>query len=115
MADPDAVPVERARATWSAVLDAMPARRALVLSYVEALAQAERDPLLQAQFAAQYRRFREQTARLVAQSLGDDLAAHDPRCTAVASFVRAVCDGLALQFLLDAQDVPTGDELTARP
>jgi AcrR family transcriptional regulator len=46
MADPDAVPLDRARATWSALLAGLPKRRALLLSYVEAMAQAERAPQL---------------------------------------------------------------------
>ncbi|MDT4978442.1 MAG: hypothetical protein QOG07_321, partial [Pseudonocardiales bacterium] len=44
MADPAATPIQRGAATWVAVLDNLPARRPIVQSYVEALAQAQREP-----------------------------------------------------------------------
>jgi AcrR family transcriptional regulator len=112
MAKPDALPIERARTTWAAVLEDLPAKRALLLSYVEALAQAERAPELREQFARQYRSCRTQIAGLVAHTLGDGAQPEDPKCRAVASFVIATCDGLALQYLLAPEDVPTGAELT---
>lgn len=104
MADPTASPVERAGAAWAAMLAQLPAQRPLLLSFMEALAQAERDPKLREQFAAHYRRCRAQVAELVAQSLG--MAAPDPQCEAVAGFVIAVCDGLAVQSLLDPDRLP---------
>jgi AcrR family transcriptional regulator len=109
MAEPDVVPVERARIAWTALLESLPDKRALLLSYVEALAQAERTPDLRAQFAAQYRQGRARIADLVARSLGTGVAADTDRAT--ASFVIAVCDGLALQSLLDPDDAPTAAEL----
>jgi AcrR family transcriptional regulator len=112
MADPDALPIERARTTWAAAIGHLPSKRALLLSYVEALAQAERTPELREQFAKQYRRCREQIAYLVAQTLGSDATAEDATCKAIASFVIATCDGFALQYLLAPDDVPTGAELT---
>jgi AcrR family transcriptional regulator len=111
MAEPDAVPIERARTTWAAVLEQLPSKRALLLSYVEALAQAERTPELREQFANQYRHCRAQIAELVARTLGGGNSAADARCAAVASFVIATCDGFALQYLLSPEDVPTAAEL----
>jgi AcrR family transcriptional regulator len=102
MADPTASPVERATTAWAAMLARLPAQRPLLLSFVEALAQAERDPKLREQFAGHYRRCRAQVAELVAESLG----ARDPLCDAIASFVIAVCDGLAVQSLLDPDRLP---------
>jgi hypothetical protein len=112
MADAKASPIERGRATWAAVLEDLPSKHALLLSYVEALAQAERSPELRAQFARQYRRCRSQIAELVARSLGDGVRPEDPKCLAIASFVIAACDGLALQYLLAPKDVPAATELT---
>lgn len=111
MADPAATTAERGFSAWSAMLDGMAARRELVVSYLEALAQAERDPALRAQFAQQYRRCRARVAELVAESLGDGTTPDDPRVRAVAGFVIAVCDGLAVQWVLDPEEVPAGDEL----
>jgi AcrR family transcriptional regulator len=106
MADPTASPIERATTAWAAMLAELHAHRPLLLSFMEALAQAERDPKLREQFAAHYRRCRAQVARLVAESLGQPHTEDDPLCAAIASFVIAVCDGLAVQSLLDPDRLP---------
>jgi AcrR family transcriptional regulator len=113
MADPAATPIQRGAATWVAVLDNLPARRPIVQSYVEALAQAQREPELREQLAEHYRRARARVAELVAESLADGTAADDPRCRAIATFVIAVCDGLSVQWLLDPEHSPSGEELMA--
>jgi AcrR family transcriptional regulator len=106
MADPTASPIERAMTAWAAMLTQLPTQRPLLLSFMEALAQAEREPKLRERFAGHYRRCRAQVARLVAESLGPPATADDPRCAAIASFVIAVCDGLAVQSLLDPERTP---------
>lgn len=111
MADPAATPIERALTTWAAVRDALPRQRPLLQAYVEALAQAQREPTLQAQLAEHLNAVRTMVADRAAQSFGDGTRADDPACQAVASFVIAVCDGLALQYLLDPDRVPTGEHL----
>jgi AcrR family transcriptional regulator len=113
MADPAATPLPRGAATWVAVLDNLPARRPIVQSYVEALAQAQREPELREQLAEHYRRARARVAKLVAESLADGTPADDPRCRAIATFVIAVCDGLSVQWLLDPEQSPSGEELMA--
>lgn len=113
MADPVATPIQRAMATWVAVIDSLPARRPILQSYVEALAQAQREPGLRAQLAAHYRRARARVAELVSESLADGTLADDPRCRAIATFVIAVCDGLSMQWLLDPEDSPSGEDLMA--
>ncbi|MGQ0841019.1 TetR/AcrR family transcriptional regulator [Actinokineospora sp.] len=111
MADPDASPIARAHLTWATVLRNLADRRALLLSFVEALAQAERDPHLREQLADLQDRTRVRIAELVATSYRGEVRADDPRCTAVASFVLAVCDGLALQWLLDPTRTPDAEHL----
>ncbi|MPY98973.1 MAG: TetR family transcriptional regulator [Actinophytocola sp.] len=110
-----ATPVERAHVTWSALLDGLDNKRALLLSFMEAFAQADRNDELRAQFARQYQQIRGRVAGLVAESLHGQVDgkvdADEPRVKAVASFVIAVCDGLAMQWLLDPVNTPTGDEL----
>jgi AcrR family transcriptional regulator len=113
MADPSATPIQRGMATWVAVLDSLPARRPILQSYVEALAQAQRDADLRAQLAEHYRRARARVAELVAESLADGTQPDDPRCRAIATFVIAVCDGLAVQWLLDPEHAPNGEQLLA--
>lgn len=111
MADEDATPLQRGTATWASVLRSLPRRRPMLQAYVDALAQAQRDPALQAQLAGHYRRARTRVAELVALSLRDGTAPDDPRCLAIAAFVIAVCDGLSVQWLLDSEHVPDGDRL----
>ena len=111
MSDPDATPIERAMATWLTALDSLPSRRPILQAFIDCVAQAQRVPALQAQLAEHYNRARARVAGLVAVSLNDDTPADDPRCRAIATFVIAVLDGLALQWLIDAEHSPTGDEL----
>ena len=113
MADPETTPIQRGMATWVAALESLPSRRAILQSYVEALAQAQRSPELQGQLAAHYRRARRRVAELVAVSLDDGTPAEDPRCRSIAAFVIAVCDGLAVQWLLEPELTPSGNELLA--
>ncbi|EWC61377.1 Transcriptional regulator, TetR family [Actinokineospora spheciospongiae] len=114
LADPHASPLQRAHLTWATVLLHLADKRALLLSFVEALAQAERDPALREQLAEVQDRTRTRVAEIVATSYGDaDVHADDPRCTAVAGFILAVCDGLALQWLLDPQRSPRPEHLLA--
>lgn len=111
MADPAATPIQRALTTWAAVRESLPERREMLQAYIEALAQAQREPALRAQLAAHMNAVRTMVAERAAESLQDGTPADDPRCQAVATFVIAVCDGLALQYLLDPDRVPTGEQL----
>ncbi|MGH3432448.1 MAG: TetR/AcrR family transcriptional regulator [Thermocrispum sp.] len=109
-------PVERAHVTWSAFLGTLDEKRALLVSFLEAFAQTERTPALREQLAGHYRQLRSHVAGLVAAELAGDpdaVGPDDPRAVAVASFVIAVCDGLAFQWLLDPESAPSGDELLA--
>jgi AcrR family transcriptional regulator len=111
MSDTAATPLQRAAATWVASLEALPARRSMLQSYVEALAQGLRVPELRTQLAAHYARARTMVAELVAHTLGEGIRADDARCRAVASLVIAACDGLAVQWLLDPDDAPDPEAL----
>ncbi|MGI8678387.1 MAG: TetR/AcrR family transcriptional regulator [Jatrophihabitans sp.] len=111
MAEPDLTPLERAGATWVASLAAMPTRRPILQSYVESLAQAMRVPDLRTQLAGHYSRARSMVAELVARSLDDGSLPDDRRCLAVAALVIAACDGLAMQWMLDPDGVPSPEDL----
>lgn len=110
MAAEHATPIERCHLAWATMLDHLPGRRAVLLSFVEALAQADRDPELRAQLAQIQRTTRDRVSELVAESLE---SAPDAVCRALASFIMAVCDGLATQWLLDAEQAPHGEDLLA--
>jgi len=109
LADPDASPIERAHRTWAAFLEHVGGRRSQLVSFVEAMAQADRDPELREQLAGTYRNVRARASRIVADALSS--TPEDPRCAAVASWIMAVCDGLAMQWLLDPAAAPKGEDL----
>lgn len=113
MSDPDATPLQRAGATWVASLESLPARRPILQSYVEALAQAMRVPELRAQLAEHYARARSMVAELVARSVGGGARPDERRCKAVAALVIAACDGLAVQWMLDPDGTPNPEDLVA--
>ncbi|MBA0125793.1 TetR/AcrR family transcriptional regulator [Haloechinothrix sp. YIM 98757] len=113
MSATDATPVERAHITWVALLENLDSKRALLVSFMEAVAQADRSPELREQFAKQYQHVRGRVAELVATSMAERLGADDPRAAAIASFVMATCDGLALQWLLDPGEAPSAEQLRA--
>lgn len=109
LADPAASPLERAHRTWAAFLEHVGGRRSVLVSFVEAMAQADRDPELREQLAETYRKVRSRASRIVADALST--SQDDPRCSAVASWMMAVCDGLAMQWLLDPTAAPNGEDL----
>lgn len=109
MAEPGVSPLARAHLTWAALLENLTGRRALLVSFLEAMAQADRDPELRSQLAQMYQRTRTRVSAIVATAL--HASPDDPRCTAVASWVMAVCDGLSMQWLLDPAAAPAGPDL----
>jgi AcrR family transcriptional regulator len=109
-ADPRATPLQRVRASWQALVDTFEQHRPLQVAFVEALAQAQRVPQLQAQLANCYERLRATVADLVRASVQ---GLPDPTARHVASFLIAVYDGLQVQWLLDPQRAPTPDALMA--
>ena len=111
-AEPGATPVDRARASLLALTASFRAQRPLMVAFVEALAQAERSPELRRELASIYEDGRSAVAAMVGSSLEDPSVA-DADLQAVASLVIAICDGLMLQWLIDPQHAPTGEELIA--
>ncbi|MGH3914167.1 MAG: TetR/AcrR family transcriptional regulator, partial [Pseudonocardiaceae bacterium] len=109
-ADPGATPLQRVRASWAVLISTFEQHRPLQVAFVEALAQTERVPQLRAELADCYERLRNTVASMVRASVGglsDSAARH------AASFLIAVYDGLAVQWLLDPHRAPTADELMA--
>jgi AcrR family transcriptional regulator len=111
-ADEGATPLQRGRASWVALTESFEEHRPLIVAFVEALAQSVRSDELRAQLADIYENGRAAVAQLVEASLGEtDI--DDEQSRAVASFMIAVCDGLLLQWLVDPERAPSGEELTA--
>jgi AcrR family transcriptional regulator len=111
-ADVGATPLERLRASWVAVVETFEEHRPLMVAFVEALAQAERSEKVCRELADLYEASRTTVGRLVDASLGDSGIGADHIRT-LASFLIALCDGLLLQWLVDTQRAPSGEELIA--
>ena len=111
-AEAGATPLDRGRASWVALTDTFKEHRPLMVAFVEALAQAERSDELRRQLADIYEEGRAAISGMVAASLEEPaIAASDVR--AVASLLIAICDGLMLQWLVDPEHAPSGQELIA--
>jgi AcrR family transcriptional regulator len=108
--EPDAPPLARMARSWVVMLEQFERQRPLMVAFVEAIAQAERSDELRKQMATHLNEGRERVAEMVRASLGDAPGA-DAR--AVASFLIAVNDGFAIQWLLSPEDTPTGEQLIA--
>jgi AcrR family transcriptional regulator len=111
--EPDVPPLERVARSWQAMIGAFEERRTELVSFVEAMAQAERSDELRERMAALYRRLRDAVAEMVRNSLGDQAELSGADARVVASYLIAVCDGLVLQWLLDPEDTPDADQLIA--
>lgn len=104
----DRAPSERVRAGWVATAEQFSTYRPLLVAFVEALAQAERNTELRLQLAASYARLRGTVAATVIASAPELPAV---TATTVASAMIAVCDGLMLQWLLDPEATPSAGGL----
>ena len=109
----DESPLGQMAASWVAMLSSFEELRPVLVGLVEAVGQSAWSDDLRQELAAHYRASREQVAAMVRESLGAGVeqAGIDPNV--VASFLIAVCDGLVLQWLLDPDETPRGDELIA--
>ena len=112
-AAPDASPLEQIAASWLAMLASFEEMRPVLVGFVEAVGQSAWSEELREQMAAHYRRVRQAVIEIVSSSLGSsaEAAGADPKV--IASYLIAVCDGLMLQWLLDPEETPSGEELVA--
>ena len=109
-APPGSDPLTLLIASWGAMVEVCTRHRGLSLAYSEAVAFARHQPALQAQLATIYQRSRVDVAELIKGVLP---TLSDPHAAALASFEIAVCDGLVVQWLMDPDGMPRGDELVA--
>ncbi|WP_158890599.1 TetR/AcrR family transcriptional regulator [Amycolatopsis anabasis] len=105
-------PFDRLVASLVAYADSMAQRRKLSLAFLDAAARAARDEELRELAAGQYQRMREQIAAVAAEFVGEPDPG-DPTFSGVASLILALVDGLALQWLLDSANAPTGEQVAA--
>jgi hypothetical protein len=98
-------------ASWVAMLNSFEELRPVLVGLIEAVGQSAWSEELRHELAAHYRTSREQVAAMVRHSLGEGVAQAGIDPKVIASFLIAICDGLVLQWLLDPDETPTGDEL----
>jgi len=110
-----AVPTDRSgdparllMASWHAIRASFGEYRGLSVAFIEALAQAERQPELRALLAATYQRSRDQVAAMITELFSE---LDGPQATALATLEIALCDGLLIQWLLDPDATPSGEQL----
>jgi len=107
----DESPLGQMAASWVAMLNSFEELRPILVGLIDAAAQSAWSDDLRQELAAHYRVSREQVALMVRQSLGEGVEAAGVDPKVVGSFLIAVCDGLVLQWLIDPDETPRGEEL----
>jgi AcrR family transcriptional regulator len=104
-------PLAQMAASWVAMLGSFEEMRPVLVGFIEAVGQSAWSEDLRHDIAGHYATVREEVASMVSASLGDatEESGIDPKV--VASFLIAVCDGLVLQWLLEPEQTPSGEEL----
>jgi AcrR family transcriptional regulator len=109
-AQEDATPLERMRALFVAAGEVLKAPRPLFVSFVEAIAQAGRSEDVREQLAAHYRDARRATAEAIREIFGPAAERLGDEADVMAVLLLALFDGLVLQWLLEPEVVPSGEE-----
>ena len=106
--DEDADPMERFEVTWTRVIESFEAHRPALIASFEAFVQAEHSPELREQMAAGHEEVRLWLAVLF-RRIGSTAGEGSER--AVGSFYLALLNGLMVQWLLDPERAPSGQEM----
>lgn len=104
-------PLGQMAASWVAMLGSFEELRPVLVGFIEAVGQSAWSEELRQEIARHYATVRAQVAAMVRTSLGDATEGSDLNPAVVASFLIAVCDGLLLQWILDPEETPSGEEL----
>jgi AcrR family transcriptional regulator len=112
-ADAASSPLGQMAASWVAMRESFDELRPVLVGLIEAVAQSAWSVELREKLAAHYLGSRERVGAMVRQSLGEDLESDGVDPLVIASFLIAVCDGLVLQWLLDPDQTPSGEQLTS--
>lgn len=107
-ADEDANPMERFGATWARVIESFEAHRSALVASFEALGQAEHSPELREQLAEGHEEVRFWLAALFGKT-GNEADGESART--VGSFHLALLNGLMVQWMLDPDRAPSGQDM----
>lgn len=105
-------PLEHLRTFWSGAAESIQEQQGLMLALVEALPAATRSPILRAQLADLIEETRRASQATIEATIPGAQALDERTARTLASLLIAVIDGLALQWLIDPERAPTGEELT---
>ena len=101
-------PNQTVTTAWLSMISLMSEYRPLLVSLVEAIAQAERSDTLRRRLAEGYEAIRRDGARATMEAFP---MVPEVVARSVTSFMMAVSDGITLQWLLDPERTPSGEEL----
>ena len=104
-------PLGQMAAAWIAMLGSISELRPVLVGFMEAVGQSAWSEDLRSELAAHYATVRGQVAEMVRESLGNTAEEGGVDPAVVASFLIAVCDGLVIQWLVDPDQTPSGEEL----
>ncbi len=105
-------PLEHLRTFWSGAAESVEEQQGLMLALIEALPAAARSPVLRAQLADLIEETRRASQATIEGAIPGAEALDERTARTLASLLIAVIDGLALQWLIDPERAPTGEELT---
>lgn len=112
LARESAGPLEHLRTFWSGAAESVEGQQGLILAFIEALPAAARSPVLRAQLADLLEETRRASQATIKAAIPGAEALDERTARTLASLLIAVIDGLALQWLIDPERAPTGEELT---
>jgi len=104
--EPSGDPLERFAASWSRVIETFATHREAWTASIEAFVQAEHNPELRKQLAEAI-----EMARTGLAALFQGIAEDAPEARAVGSLHLALLDGLIIQWMLDPERAPSGEDL----
>lgn len=104
-------PLEQLGPALDGLLQTLDGNRPLVIAYFEALLRAERSPPLRRSLAGDFHALRTALTSGIEQSLADWPRSLSPDPQAAASLVMATFDGLIIQWLLDPQQLLSGQQI----
>lgn len=100
-------------AAWTTVFGTLSRHRPLLVSYMEAMAQAQHSEEIRRAWADSYERARSEGAALLSRYTSDPKVTgmDEKSARAYISFHSAIMDGYMIQWLLDPENAPDGHDL----
>jgi AcrR family transcriptional regulator len=101
-------PLEQLGPALNRLLESLSSNRPLVIAYFEALLRAERSPALRPALAGDFNALRTTLTSGIEQTLVHRKHEASPDPQTAATLIMAAFDGLIIQWLLDPDQIPSG-------